>query len=568
MANDRSPKVLIIGGVACGPKAASRLKRLMPDADITIIDRSSYISYGACGIPYYVEGLFDDVMVLNETPVGVRRTPQFFEHVKGVKVLTRTEALFIDRSSKTVRVKNLDTGEEMDLPYDKLILATGATAIRPSIPGVDLQNVWTVKTLDDAQLIRQAVDKNGFRKAVIVGGGYIGLEMAEALTLRGVRVTVVEIMEHVLTQMLDTELALLLENHLKQKGVELLLGEEVKTINGDKVVKSVTTRSRNIDTDFVVISVGVKPNDKLAREAGLACDSTGGIIVNNYCQTSDPDIYAGGDCVLNPYIYPFTGRPIYVPLGSTANKHGRVIANHIAGIITPFPGITATSLCKIFDFTVGRAGITEKLARELRLDVETVVWSGPDKPHYMGGKPLMMKLIASKRYRTLLGCEVVGLGDVARRLDVAATAIFLGATLDQVAYLDLGYAPPFAPPIDPLLTATHVLLNKMNGLAKGINPIEAYRWMQERRDLLILDVRTPQEFSEIRINDPRVIHIPLGMLRQRAKELPRDKDILALCKVGMRGYEAQLILNAEGFDRVWFIEGGVTAWPFGNLISS
>ena len=568
MAAGKKLRVVIIGGVACGPKAAARLKRLLPDAEITILEKSSYVSYGACGIPYYVEGLFDDVMTLNETPVGVRRTPQFFEQAKGVKVLTGREALSIDRISKTVRVKNIETGEEKIFPYDKLILATGASPVRPPIPGIDLQNVWTVRTLEDAQSMRQTVEEKGLKSAVIIGGGYIGLEMAEALTVRGVKVTVVEMLDHVLSYMLDPELALLLENHIRQKGVNLLLNEKVQSINGDRAVRSVTTDKREIDTDMVIVAVGVKPNDKLARDAGLACDPRGGIIINNYCQTNDPNIYAGGDCVLNPYVYPFTGKPIYVPLGSTANKHGRVIANHIAGIVTPFPGITATALCKVFDFTVGRVGITQELADELRLDVETAIWSGPDKPHYMGGKLLVIKLIASKRYRTLLGMEILGPDDAAKRLDVAATAITFGATLDHVAYLDLGYAPPFAPPLDPLLTAAHVLLNKMNGLAKGINPLEAYRWMQEKKDLILLDVRTPQEFKELRMDDPRVLHIPLGVLRQKAKELPKDKDILAFCKVSMRGYEAQRILNAEGFERVWFIEGGLMAWPFGNLVSS
>lgn len=561
-------RVLVIGGVACGPKAAARLRRLMPAADITVIDKSTHVSYGACGIPYYIEGLFDDVMVLNETPVGVRRTPQFFEQAKGVKILTRREALSIDRLSKHVLVKNLDTGEEERLPYDKLILATGATPLKPSIPGIDLKNVWTVRNLEDALNIRQAVEKSGFKRAVIIGGGYIGLEMAEALTLRGIKVTVVEMLDHVLSHMLDPELALLVENHLRQNGVELFLGEKAQRIIGDETARSVVTDGRTIDADFVVVAVGVKPNDQLARDAGLSCDSRGGIIINNYCQTSDPDIYAGGDCVVNSYVHPFTGRPIYVPLGSTANKHGRVIANHIAGIITPFPGVMATSLCRVFDLTVGRVGITQELAEELRLDVETAIWAGPDKPHYMGGKLLIIKLIASKRYRTLLGCEIVGPGDAARRLDVAATAMFFGATLDQLAYLDLGYAPPFAPPIDPVITAAHVLLNKMNGFARGINPIEAYRWMQENKDLILLDVRTPQEFKELRLNDPRVIHIPLGMLRQKAGELPKDRDILTFCKVSMRGYEAQRILNSEGFERVWFIEGGLMAWPFGNLLSS
>ncbi len=557
-------KVLVIGGVACGPKAASRLRRLMPHADVTLIERDHVVSYGACGLPYYVEGVFPDVAMLTETPVGVPRTPVFFETVKGVRVLTRTEAVAIDRDRKVVRIRQADTGTESELAYDKLVLATGARPFIPPIEGVDLEHVWTVRRLEDAATLAEAIEEKGLKKAVLVGAGYIGMEMAEALVKRGLEVTLVDLFDQVMPQFLDRDMALLVGKHLRSKGVRLVLGEKVTALEGDHgVLRRVRTERQTLEADLAVIAVGVRPNDSLARDADIQCAPQGGIVINSYCQTSDPDIYAGGDCVVNQYVHPITGTPLFIPLGSTANKHGRVIANHIAGLPSPFPGVTGTGICRIFDITVGRTGLTEKLAQELNLDVETVIWSGPDRPHYMPEhRPMVMKMIASKRYRKLLGLQVVGPGDGAKRLDVAAAAIFFGATLDQIGSIDLAYAPPYGPPIDPIATTAHVLLNKMNGLAHGISPLEAKRIMDDSADVVLLDVRTPDEFRETRLEDPRVVHIPLGALRKRLQELPKGKEILTFCKVSMRGYEAQRILNAAGYDRVRFIEGGLIAWPF------
>jgi rhodanese-related sulfurtransferase len=312
-----------------------------------------------------------------------------------------------------------------------------------------------------------------------------------------------------------------------------------------------------------LIGVGVRPNDELAREAGLSCSPKGGILVNSYCQTSDPDIYAGGDCVLNHYIDPITRTPLFIPLGSTSNKHGRVIADHMAGISSPFPGICTTGICRVFDTTVGRTGLTEKQARQLDPEIETVIWAGPDLPHYVPkSKPMVIKLVASKRHRKLLGVQVVGTGDAAKRLDVAASALFFGATVDQVGSIDLGYAPPYSPPIDPLATAAHVLANKLNGIGQSISPMEARERIERGDDVILVDVRTPDEYRILRLPYEKVIHIPLGALREKASQLPRDKDILTFCKVSMRGYEAQRILNGMGFDRIWFIEGGLVGWPF------
>jgi rhodanese-related sulfurtransferase len=310
----------------------------------------------------------------------------------------------------------------------------------------------------------------------------------------------------------------------------------------------------------VVIGVGTRPNDRLARDAGLDCD--GGIRVNAYCQTSDPDIYAGGDCVRNHFVNRLVDDRLFVPLGSTANKHGRVIANHIAGRPTPFNGIGCSSIVRAFDFTVGRTGLTERMARDKQLDIAVTTWSGHDKPHYMEGSRLFaIKMIASRRERKVLGVQVAGAGDGAKRLDAAASAIYFGATLDQLADIDFCYAPPFSPPIDPLAVCAHVLTNKLDGLADGIGPLQA-KALLDGGDCLLLDARLEEEAKMEWIPHSNMVHIPLDQLRERFDELPRDQLILTYCKVSMRGYEAQRILNAEGFDNVRFIEGGVGAWPF------
>lgn len=561
--NSDGLRVVIIGGVACGPKAASRLKRLLPQADVTMIERGGEISYGACGLPYYVEGMFPNVSMVMETPVGIKRTPAFFEKVKGFKTLTRTEGLHVDRQKKMVRIKNLETAGEHELPYDKLVLATGSRPLQPPIPGLNLRNVFFMRHPDDASALMAGLESKGVRRAVIVGAGYIGVEMAEALASRGLDVTMVEMANQIMPQFLDFEMAALVAKHMRQKGVRLLLGEKVTALEGEGTVTAVRTEASSIPADIVVVGVGVRPNDELAREAGLQCALRGGIMINGHCQTSDPDIYAGGDCVVNQYIDPIHWSALYVPLGSTANKHGRVIADHIAGITNPFPGVAATGVCRAFDFTAGRTGLTERQARELDIEVETAVWAGPSHPHYVPeSKPLVIKMVASREDRRLLGVQVVGLGNGDKRLDVAVSALTFGATVDQVAHIDLGYAPPYAPPLDPLAVTAHLLANKLNGIARGVSSLEAKARLDRDDDIILLDVRTPGEYDTMRLPSDKVIHIPLGALRERTNELPRDKDILAFCKVSMRGYEAQRILNGAGFDRVWFIEGGLVGWPF------
>lgn len=556
-----SPRVVIIGGVATGPKTASRLKRLLPDADVTLVDRDSMISYGACGLPYFVEGLFPEVSELTKTPAGAIRDAIFFEKCKGFRVLVRTEALRIDRKKKVVTLRDVTTDETRELPYDKLVLATGGYPFRPPIPGVDLKNVWFMTHPEHAEGLVREIQDQGLKKVVLVGAGFIGIEMAEALAHRGLDVTVAEMAQQIMPGILDRDIAMLGAKHLRKKGVKLVMGERVTGIEGTEKATGVATDRQVIPADAVVIAVGTRPSDNLAREAGLDCMERGGILINEYCQTTDPDIYAGGDCVVNHYYGGYAGRQLFVALGSTANKHGRVIANHIAGRPTPFPGIGTTGIVRAFDLTMGRTGIGEAQARALNLDIETAIWSGPDRPHYMpNSRPLIIKMIASRRDRKLLGVQVCGLGDGAKRIDVAAAMILMGATVDDVADVDYGYSPPFSPPIDPLATCAHVLSNKLDGVAKGVSAIEAKR-LVEAGSALLLDVRSPQEIQEMPFPH-ECTRIPLGALRDRAQELPKDRDILAFCKVSLRGYEAQKILESKGFDRVAFIEGGVLGWPF------
>jgi len=556
-------RVLVIGGTACGPKAAARIKRCKPDAEVTILEKSEILSFGACGMPYYVEGLFEDINTLTETPIGVRRTPQFFDKCKGVQVYTGTEATSIDRDNKQVFAREKNSEQEKAYHYDKLVLATGARAIRPPIPGVDLGRIWTMKESGDAESVAESISTQGLKRAVIIGAGLIGVEMAEALTSRGLEVTLVEMFDQILPQMLDKEMAMLGAKHLRQKGVNLKLGTKVTGFEGKDNVEAVKLEEESVSADMVLLSAGIKQNDELAREAGLECFEKGGIKINNFCQTSDPDIYAGGDCVFNDYLHPVLRSQLFVPLGSTANKHGRVIADNISGNrATNFPGVQCTSICKVFDYSFARTGLTETMAKQEGHEVETMIVSGADKPHYFPNhNPLNIKLIASKRDRTILGAQVVGPGVADKRIDVVASAMYFNASLDDLTNIDLSYAPPFSPPLDPITVAAFGLNNKMDGLAKGLPPLKAKEIMDSENDLVLLDVRTPEEFQAMRIPDSRVVNIPLGQLKQRIQEIPEDKPVLAFCKISMRGYEAQRILEAAGFDNVYFIEGGVVGWP-------
>jgi len=565
-------KVIIIGGVAAGPKTAARLRRLDPTAEITIIERGRFISYAGCSLPYYVAGLVKEQKDLSATPQGIPRDPAFFQRLLGVKVLTQTEALRLDPAAKRVEVRDAEGTRWLD--YDMLVLATGARPVVPSIPGAGLLNVFTVHRIEDAEGIRaclglgraQPADSHAPapeqpgapRRAVIIGGGLIGVEMAEALVSLRCQVTLVEALPQLLP-FLDPEMARLVQRHIEAKGVQVLTGITASAIEGQGRAEAVTIGSQAFPADVVIIAVGVRPNSDLAAAAGLELGPSGAIKVDSSMRTSDTYILATGDCTEDWHLV--AGQPTFLSNGANANKKARVAANTIAGREDAFPGILGTAIVRAFDLAVARTGLTEKQARKLGHDTETCIVPAPDKVHhYPGAKLVTLKLIADRRTRKLLGAQGLGPGDVARRVDVLATALAAGMTVDQLAYLDLCYAPPFSAAMDNVIVAANVLRNKLDGLLHGISPVEVKAKLATGEDFVLLDVRTPAEHAATRI--PAARHIPLAELKDRLAELPRDKEIVAFCAISLRGYSAERVLRAHGFTNVRVMDGGLAAWPY------
>ncbi|MCX8052973.1 MAG: FAD-dependent oxidoreductase [Armatimonadetes bacterium] len=554
-------RIVVIGGVACGPKAAARARRRDPNAEITIIERGELLSYAGCGMPYYIQGEIETADELMMTSAGGLRDAAFFKSVKAVNVMSRTLAESIDRNRKVVEIVSIETGEKNEVPYDKLVLATGADAVVPPFPGANLKGVFRLSHPYDAEGIKRAV-ADGCKEAAIIGAGLIGMEVAEALVTNGLCVTVIEMLPSVVPALLDPEVAAHLEKHIISKGVTVMTGTRVESIEGDDdTVSAVITDKGRVSAQLVLVAIGVKPNVKLAIDAGLEIGETGAIKVNEFLQTSDPSIYAGGDCVEN--VNRITGRPIYVPLGSTANRHGRVIGDNVTGGSSRFEGVLGTVVFKAFNFNVGRVGLSESDCKKQGIPYVTALVPGPDRAHYYPTvKPVILKLVAQAETGRVLGLQAVGPGDVVKRIDVAATAISFGANVRDLSSLDLGYAPPYSSAVDILQHAANVIDNKLVGLAKSYSPVEVKRRIDVGDDFVLLDVRTLREFEEMALRDKRVVHIPLGKLRERAAELPRDKEIITFCKVSLRGWEAQRILEGEGFTKVAFMEGGLAAWPY------
>jgi len=566
--NKEKLKVVIIGGVACGPKTAARIKRLNPDAEVTILEKGELLSYAGCGLPFYISGEIKDYKELMCTPTGVVRDTHYFRMVKDITVYNQTLAESIDRKKKIVRAVNTITGKSLELPYDKLVLATGGQPIVPKIKGTDLKGVNFLSTVEDARKIRDQEKNLQGKNAVIIGGGLIGIEVTESFVKQGMRVTLIEKMDRVLPALIDPEMAYHVHNELKANGVNVILNDSVISINGDDQgnVKSVTTSLSEFPADLVLIAIGTKPNVVLGKEAGLQIGSIGGFVVDEHLRTSDPDIFAGGDCVEN--INLVTGRSIFVPMGSTANKHGRVIADNICGKNSVFKGVLGTAICKVFNMNIARTGLTEKQAIDEGYDYITVLNPAPDRAHYHPeAKLIIIKLVVDKKTRKILGAQIVGPGDVAKRIEVVITSITNKTTIDDMANYDLAYAPPFSPAIDNILVATHIAQNKLDGITKSISPIEVKNKIDNNEDFILLDVRSPQEFEQLRIDDPRVKLIPLGKLRESLHELDKNKEIITLCKISLRGYEAQRILEGAGFKNVKFLDGGVICWPYTKIIN-
>lgn len=558
--------VVVIGGVSAGPKAAARLKRLVPDAKVTLIERGHDISYGGCGLPYFIGSTVKQLSDLMTTSWDAVRTPEFMKATKDIDTLLGWEATKIDRENKIVEVKDVATGEEKKLPYDKVVIATGSKNFLPPIKNIDAEGVFGLKTPTDGLNIQNYL-KTGVGKAVVIGAGLIGMETAEAFANWGVDVTVIEMMDQIFPKLVDKDLAYVVQNYLESEDMNFMLSTAVKEIKVDDKGKvcGVVTDQGDVDCELVLVSAGVRSEVGLAVDAGLEVDRT--IVVNDYMQTSDPDIYAGGDCV--SCTHRITGKKIFAPMGSTANKHGRIIADNIATNNTEkFPGVLGTSICKMFDWSIGKVGLTEADAQREGYDYVTCVVPGADITHFIPGKKtIMIKTVAEKGTRRILGVQAVGPGEVAKRIDTMAGALSVKPDLTafDMANMDLAYAPPFSSAVDNLLVNGNVIGNELDGRAHSMNFWEAVKRFNDDKSLFV-DLRSDSEFSKHPFECDNYYRIPIEELRARCNELPKDKDILLFCHLSTRGYEAQLILEREGFKNVYFIQGGIHFWPFDKFI--
>ncbi len=553
--------VIIIGAVALGPKVACRLRRLDPDTNITVIDRDNLISYGGCGIPYYIGGDINDIQELRSTTAHAVRDPEFFKTCKGVKILPRVEAVSINRKENTVMVRHLDHGSEEALPYDKLVIATGATPVCPPIPGADLPQVFTVSNLHTAHDIKERISKGLVGKAVVIGAGAIGIEMAEALTdLWGVDTTVVEMADQVLPGAIGQNISRMVETHLAKNEVEVIVSQQVTKILGDTTsgVTGVEVNGNLIECDMVIMSAGVRPNTQFAADAGLAVAANGALIVDRTLRTTDPDIYAGGDCIEMRHLV--SGENMTMPLGSLANRQGRIIANNIHGRSSQFRGTVGTFCIKIFEMGVATAGLTAAQAKAAGFDPVHALVAQFDRAHfYPNSKFMYIQLTADRSTRKILGIQAIGeqLDAVKARVDAVAPLLHSGITVDDICCLETCYAPPFSSAMDIINNAGNVLDNILEGRNTPIDiPVFLERFKKE--NIKVVDLRTAVEAERFiaAYGKDRWISMPQEELRDRYEELPKDEDIYLICGTGARSYECQTVLNQRGYDRVKNIQGG------------
>ncbi len=557
-----SKRVLVIGAVALGPKAACRFKRLEPESSVTMIDEADLISYGGCGIPYYISGDVSDARELQSTTFHMIRDPEFFREAKGVDVLTRTRALKIERSSRKVLVKNMISREEYHIEYDKLVLATGSRPRRISLPGEELGNVFTVSGLEEAIRIRDELNKGSVSRAVVIGAGFIGLEMAEGLTdLWGIETTVIEIAPQIMPGFVSSVMARTARRIMEKNGIKFLTGEKVLGIAGQNRVSKVRTDKREIETDLVIMAVGVQPNSELAREAGLKVSETGAVMVDKYLRTSDPDIYSGGDCVEIENLV--TGKPGFFPLGSLANRQGRVIGTNLAGGMDTFPGSVGSFVVKVFDHGVAGTGLSLESARKNGFDAMNTFVVQHDKSHFYPEKDLIiMELVFENKTGRVLGLQGISTnGDSLKgRIDSLATMLPRKPTTKELSNLELAYSPPFSSAMDALNNLGNIAENILSGRNQGIGPEEFARLWEDRhnQDVVFLDCRDAENVADLLEKYPdKWQNIANESLEANLRKVPKAETIVLVCNTGGRSYEAQLKLRRHGLENTLNTYGGM-----------
>ena len=538
-------KTIIVGGVAGGATTAARLRRLDEQAQIIMFERGEYISFANCGLPYYIGGEIKDKSSLT------LQTPETFNARFNVDVRVHNEVISIDRQGKTVEVRDLETGETYLESYDNLVLSPGAEPLKPNIDGAGNEKVFTLRNIPDTYRIKDYIDQQKPKRAVVVGGGYIGVEMAENLHSAGLDVTIVEFMDHVIAP-LDFDMAADVHTHIRQKGVNLILSDGVKTIEDDKSgMKLTLSKGSQIYTDMVIMSVGVRPESSLAKNAGLSVTDRGLIIVDEHMKTSDENIYAVGDAVeITDFV---TGNKGYIPLAGPANKQGRIAADNIVGIGSTYTGTQGTGILKCFDLTVATTGLTEKRAKDLEFNYEkSFTYSASHASYYPGAVNMAIKIIFDKDSGKIYGAQIVGYDGVDKRIDVIATAMRAGLSAADLTKLELAYAPPFSSAKDPVNMAGFAVENILTGMVK------VFHWhdvdsLPRDGSVTLLDIRTRLEYENGTIDG--FTNIPVDELRANLDKIDKSKPVYVTCQVGLRGYIGARILAGNGYD-VYNLAGG------------
>ena len=541
-----SMRIVVVGASAAGLRAAARAKRLIPDAQVTVIDQEKIISFGACGLPYYISGDIETPRPLRETLWGTIRDPEFFKSVKAIDVRNQTLVESVDSESKSLQIVNLESGDADTLSYDKFVLATGASPLMlPGIPP-DHPRIFSLKTIEDAIRWRKKLETGQLDKIAIIGSGFIGLELAEAfLAMWGATVDLIEAQDHVLPQVLDEEMSYLVQAHLEEQGVMVHTGCPVSEIRDVEEGLEVIGKGKIIQTQFAVCCLGVKPRVELAEQLGLEIGSSGGIVVDDFGRTSLQDVYAAGDCVEVELV---SGRKAVIPLGSLANKQGRAVGDNIAGRATPFGNVAGSACVKVFDTNVAVTGVSEKNAQKSKIAAKAVWGSFSSIAHYYpGDKIISLKLIYEPETQRLLGLQAVGPGDVVKRVDVFGNLLKAGGRLEDLLGLEFAYSPPFSPAIDPLFTIGAAALNQEDGIV-SISP------SSEIDDATYIDLRSPGEAENAPIEG--TVNIPLEEFRNRLGEIPKDKPVRLVCARGARSAEGTRILMHAGFCEVVYVAGG------------
>ncbi len=544
-------RVLVIGGVAAGPKAAAKARRCDPEMEIVIYQGEEEISYAGCGLPYFISG------VIQKRDELISRTPGKFAQ-DGIRVQKNHLIETIDVQNRTLSGRKTISGEIFSDHFDRLVIATGAQPIKPKIEGLDLGNVFYLRSIFDADALVEKARSDRVRHVVIAGGGYIGLEMAESLFHLGKQVKIVELASQILT-LFDSDFASILRQYLERKGIEIYTSEGIEALKGvDGKVTHVRTSSRELEADMVLMSLGIRPQVELARKAGLRIGETGAIWVNERMETSVEGIYAAGDCAETTHL--ITGKKVWIPLGSTANKQGRVVGINVCGGNATFPGVMGTTIFKAFDFNVAKTGLSMREAEKEGFSPIQAIVRGYDRAHYYpGGKESVLKVIADQKTGRILGAQAIGEGPSDKFIDILAMALHGKMTPQDLANVDLAYAPPYSPVLSPVIVAANVLTNKLEGRVKGIQIEEVKEKLTTSKESFqVLDVREEEEVKKSRILGST--WIPLGKLEKHLGELDKKKEIAVHCASGLRSYNACLKLQHRGFENVKNIDGGMLCW--------